>query len=89
MVGGSSAGIRTERSGSILSPASQNSLVGLKPTVSLIRRSRIIHISHTEDTLILLNLLQGHDEKDPITGTNPNIEIDYTKYLSSKGLKGK
>ncbi|WP_413527522.1 amidase [Marinilactibacillus psychrotolerans] len=113
MVGGSSAGsgsavaanlavagIGTETSGSILSPASQNSLVGLKPTVGLISRSGIIPISHTQDTAgpmtrtvedaaILLNLLQGYDKKDPITETNPNLAIDYTKCLSSKGLKGK
>ncbi len=62
-IGGSSSGsgaaiaanlatvaIGTETSGSILSPSSQNSLVGIKPTVGLISRHGIIPISHTQDT---------------------------------------
>ncbi|WP_369404834.1 amidase family protein [Piscibacillus salipiscarius] len=61
--GGSSAGpgaavaanfatvsIGTETSGSILSPSSQHSLVGIKPTVGTVSRSGIIPISHTQDT---------------------------------------
>ena len=57
-VGGSSSGsaaavaanlvtvsIGTETSGSILSPASRNSLVGIKPTVGLVSRDGIIPIS--------------------------------------------
>jgi len=39
------AAIGTETSGSILNPATQNSLVGIKPTVGLISRSGIIPIS--------------------------------------------
>lgn len=62
-VGGSSAGsgsaiaanfavvaVGTETSGSILSPSSQNSLVGIKPTVGLVSRAGIIPIAHTQDT---------------------------------------
>ena len=62
-VGGSSSGsgaaaaanfatvtIGTETSGSILNPACQNSLVGIKPTVGLISRRGIIPIAHTQDT---------------------------------------
>lgn len=44
------AAVGTETSGSILSPSSQNSVVGLKPTVGLISRSGIIPISSTLDT---------------------------------------
>lgn len=113
MVGGSSAGsgaavaanlvtaaIGTETSGSILSPANQNSIVGIKPTVGLISRTGIIPISHTQDTAgpmtrtvadaaILLNSLQGVDEQDPITSTNPLLETDFKKSLKKDGLKGK
>jgi amidase len=113
MVGGSSAGsaaaiaanlaavsIGTETSGSILSPASQNSLVGIKPTVGLISRTGIIPISHTQDTAgpmartvadaaILLHTVQGVDEEDPITGSNELLNTDFTKHLKEDGLKGK
>ncbi len=42
--------VGTETSGSILSPASSNSVVGIKPTVGLVSRSGIIPISSTQDT---------------------------------------
>lgn len=113
MVGGSSAGsgaavtsnlaaagIGTETSGSILSPASQNALVGLKPTVGSVSRTGIIPISITQDTAgpmtrtvedaaVLFNVLNGVDEKDPITKTNPFRGTDFTDYLKKDGLKGK
>lgn len=44
------AAIGTETSGSILSPSSQQSLVGLKPSVGLLSQSGIIPISSTLDT---------------------------------------
>lgn len=94
------AGIGTETSGSILSPASQNSLVGVKPTVGLVSRSGIIPISFTQDTAgpmtrtvedaaLLLNILQGEDKKDSITTTNPLIKTDFLTHLKKDGLKGK
>ncbi|MFT9486189.1 amidase [Tepidibacillus infernus] len=113
IVGGSSSGsaaavaanfavvsVGTETSGSILSPASQNSLVGIKPTVGLISRSGIIPISHTQDTsgpiartvedaVILLNVLQGVDQNDPITLSSELQKIDFTQFLKVNGLKGK
>lgn len=70
------AAIGSETSGSILSPSSQNSVVGLKPTIGLLSRSGIVPISSTLDTpgpitknvtdnAILLDALLGYDEKDP------------------------
>src|SRR5437763_610552 len=44
------AAIGTETDGSIVSPASANGLVGIKPTVGLLSRAGIIPISHTQDT---------------------------------------
>lgn len=111
-VGGSSAGsgaaiaanfatvaIGTETSGSILSPASRNSLVGIKPTVGLVSRTGIIPISHTQDTAgpmtrtvkdaaILLNAIAGRDEEDVATHKNV-IDYDYTEFLLENGLQGK
>ena len=40
----------TETSGSIISPAGVNGVVGIKPTLGLVSRSGIIPISHTFDT---------------------------------------
>lgn len=94
------AAIGTETSGSILNPACQNSLVGIKPTVGLISRKGIIPISHTQDTagpmartvgdaVILLNALKGRDKEDAITRTNSLVEKDFTEHLLKAGLKGK
>lgn len=70
------AAVGTETSGSILSPSSQNSVVGLKPTVGLLSRTGIVPISSTLDTpgpmtknvtdnAILLNAMLGKDPQDP------------------------
>ena len=69
------AAVGTETAGSILSPASQNSVVGLKPTIGLLSRSGIVPISSTLDTpgpmtknvidnAILLAALYGYDNTD-------------------------
>lgn len=93
--------IGTETDGSIVSPASVNGLVGIKPTVGLWSRSGIIPISATQDTAgpmartvrdaaILLGVLTGVDTKDSVTkGSEGKQEKDYTKFLDTGGLKGK
>ncbi|WP_430788847.1 amidase family protein [Virgibacillus flavescens] len=92
------AAIGTETDGSILSPASSNSVVGIKPTVGLISRSGIIPISHSQDTAgpmtrsvedaaIILGALTGEDKMDPATSTNKNRISDYTRFLNEDGLK--
>ncbi|MEM9077383.1 MAG: amidase family protein [Bacteroidota bacterium] len=69
------AAVGTETSGSILSPSSQNSVVGLKPTIGLLSRSGIVPISSTLDTpgpmtknvidnAILLDAMMGYDKLD-------------------------
>lgn len=69
------ATIGTETSGSILSPAAKNALVGLKPTIGAVSRSGIIPISSTFDTagpmtktvidnLLVYNALIGYDSND-------------------------
>jgi amidase len=92
------AAIGTETSGSLLSPATQNGLVTVKPTVGLIGRSGIIPISHSQDTAgpltrtvrdaaILLNVLAAHDPQDPATKPLQR-PADYTSGLDRDGLKG-
>ncbi|MDP2060855.1 MAG: amidase family protein, partial [Flavobacteriaceae bacterium] len=69
------AAVGSETSGSILSPSSQNSVVGLKPTIGVLSRTGIVPISSTLDTpgpmtksvtdnAILLNAMTGKDPKD-------------------------
>lgn len=94
-------GIGTETNGSIVSPASVNGLVGLKPTVGLWSRTGIIPISKTQDTAgpmtrtvkdaaILLGALAGVDAQDAFTLISKGkAEKDYTKFLDINGLQGK
>src|SRR5207342_3272956 len=64
------ANVGTETSGSILSPANQNMLVGIKPTVGRVSRYGVIPITADQDTpgplarsvrdaAILLGALEG------------------------------
>jgi len=92
------AAIGTETSGSLLSPASQNGVVTVKPTVGLISRAGIVPIAHSQDTAgpltrtvrdaaILLNVLAAADPLDPATGELQR-PADYTSFLDRDGLKG-
>lgn len=90
-VGGSSSGsgvavacdfcqvaIGTETSGSIISPSSSNSIIGLKPTVGLVSRYGILPISatqdvpgpmgrHLDDLKLVQRIIEGFDPKDMTT----------------------
>jgi amidase len=93
--------VGTETDGSVVSPASVNALVGIKPTVGLWSRSGIIPISATQDTAgpmtrtvqdaaILLGAGIGVDEADRVTKASAGKSLnDYTPYLTRDGLKGK
>ncbi len=91
------AAVGTETAGSIISPSSQNSVVGLKPTVGVLSRTGIVPISHTLDTpgpmtknivdnAILLDAMTGKDEYDNASVAN---EINFYSNLKSATLKGK
>lgn len=43
--------IGTETDGSIVCPANNNGVVGIKPTVGLVSRAGVVPISHTQDTV--------------------------------------
>jgi amidase len=74
--------VGSETSGSILSPSSSNSIVGLKPTIGLLSRGGIIPISSTLDTpgpmtksvidnAIFLSAMTGKDAEDAATADSP------------------
>jgi amidase len=93
--------VGTETDGSVIAPASQNGIVGMKPTVGLVSRSGIIPISATQDTAgpmartvadaaILLSAMTGIDEADGVTKTSEGkVQTDYTKFLDANALSGK
>ena len=94
--------IGTETSGSVLSPANQNMLAGIKPTVGRISRYGVIPITADQDTAgpmaksvsdvaVMLGALEGAapDPEDPATQKcTPPPGRDYTKFLNAAGLKG-
>jgi amidase len=95
-----SVAVGTETDGSIVSPATANGIVGIKPTLGLVSRSGIIPIAHSQDTAgsmgrtvrdaaILLGVLAGIDPEDSITADSKNHgHTDYTRFLDPKGLQG-
>src|SRR5687768_16264881 len=96
------ANVGTETSGSILSPANQNMLAAIKPTVGRISRYGVIPITADQDTAgpmaktvadvaILMGVLEGGspDPNDPATKTCPAPpNRDYTPFLKGGALKG-
>ena len=112
-VGGSSSGsavsvaanfttisVGTETNGSLIYPASQNSVISLKPSLGLVSRDRIIPITdafdsagpiarNVTDLCILLTVLAKSDSNDPITFNTQKLSgTDFTRYLLPDGLKG-
>src|ERR1700730_14095580 len=95
------AGIGTDTVNSIRSPASANSIVGIRPTLGLVSRAGVIPYSFTQDAAgplartvtdvaKMLNVLVGYDPNDPATAWSVgNTEKDYTKSLKTDGVKGK
>ena len=91
------AAVGTETSGSITSPASLNSVVGLKPTIGVLSRTGIVPISSTLDTpgpmtknvidnAIFLNALSGYDKND---FASKNIGENYFQSGFKQKLKGR
>lgn len=92
------AAIGAEVDGSIVRPASSNSIVGLKPTVGLVSRSGVIGVAEPQDTAgpmartvadvaTLLTALAGLDEDDPATRGAPPA-MDYRGFLDPDALRG-
>jgi amidase len=94
------AAIGTETDGSITCPAAVNGVVGLKPTVGLVSRTRIVPISHSQDTAgpiaidvataaRVLCAIAGADPADPATKDADAHITDYLAVLKPDALKGK
>lgn len=93
------AAIGTETSGSIISPASQNCIVGIKPTVGLISQDGIIPLAHSQDsagpmtktvrdTAILLSILIEETKKNPPLSQSVKKSFDnYHELLDTEFLK--
>ncbi len=92
------AAVGTETSGSILSPSSQNSVVGLKPTIGLLSRTGIVPISSTLDTpgpmtknvvdnAILLSAMTGRDAADKMSVSTTEDFVGAV--MDSESLRGK
>src|SRR5262245_7150086 len=93
------AAIGTETDGSIVSPASANGIVGIKPTVGLLSRTGIIPISQSQDTAgpmtrtvrdaaLLLVAMAGKDKDDPATTESEGKTSDFTIVFDPNSLKG-
>ena len=91
-------GVGTETDGSIVSPASKNGLVGLKPTVGRVSRDGIIPISHTQDTAgpmtrtvadaaALMQAICGADARDQAMHNAP-APPDFVGALDAQALQG-
>jgi amidase len=89
--------VGSETSGSILSPASSHSAVGLKPTTGALSRSGIVPISSSLDTagpitrsvtdaVILFNAMAGYDQSDLAM---PLISADLQLQLREVDLQGR
>ncbi|TDN88796.1 amidase [Salegentibacter sp. 24] len=88
--------VGSETSGSILSPSSQNSVVGLKPTIGNLSRGGIVPISSFLDTpgpitksvidnAILYSAMTGEDPEDPLSVEVKNTDFNF----ESTNLVGK
>ncbi len=96
------AGLGTETDGSIVCPANENGVVGIKPTVGLTSRAGVVPIAHSQDTVgphartvadaaAVLNAIVSRtaDPRDPATSAGRDkIPADYTAFLDTNGLRG-
>jgi amidase len=95
-----SVALGTETDGSVVCPAGQCGVAGIKPTVGLTSRAGVVPISFTQDTVgvhgrsmadaaTVLGALTGVDPRDAKTaGSAGNFFNDYRQFVDSNGLEG-
>ena len=94
------ATVGTCTTGSVISPAALNGLVGMRPTIALISRRGIVPVSLTQDTAgpmarnvtdaaMLLTVIAGSDSGDPKSQDADARKTDYAKGLDVNALKGR
>ena len=87
--------VGTETDGSITSPAAENAIVGLKPTLGLVSQEGIIPIAHSQDTAgpmcrtvtdaaLLLAALQSPFGE----ARGHRLPLDYSVHLDAGALEG-
>jgi len=92
------ASLGSETSGSILSPSSKNSLVGLKATIGSLSRSGIVPISSFYDTsgpmttnvydnVLLFNAMIGYDKNDEQSYQANRININEMLDFNTSNIK--
>jgi amidase len=96
------ASLGTETDGSIVCPANENGVIGIKPTVGLTSRAGVVPISHSQDTVgphartvadaaaVLTAIVsRTADPRDPATSVGRNkIPPDYGAFVDANGLRG-
>jgi amidase len=95
-----SVALATETDGSIVCPAAQCGVAGIKPTVGLTSRAGVVPISFTQDTVgvhgrtladaaTVLGALTGVDPRDSKTaGSAGHFQRDYRQFINANGLAG-
>ncbi|KAF7943182.1 hypothetical protein EAE96_011119 [Botrytis aclada] len=102
------AALGSETSGSVILPAQRSAVVGIKPTVGMTSRYGMCVSSDCQDTVgilarsvkdaaLVLSVIAGEDEQDPITISDPRDSIfcqkpnkitDFIKACNSRRLDG-
>ncbi len=89
-----------ETNGSVIWPAHNSGVVGIKPTLGSVSRHGIIPITTAqdvagvmartvEDAAALLGAITGTDERDPSTWSRDGqVYDDYRQFLDAEGLRG-
>ena len=94
------AAIGSETDGSVTCPAAMTGLVGLKPTVGLVPRTRIVPISSSQDTAgpithdvgdaaLLLGVMAGSDPGDAASAPADLHHPDMAAVRDSEALRGR
>ena len=89
----------TDTDGSIVSPASANNVVGIRPTVGLVSRAGVVPISVSQDAVgpmarsvrdaaIVLEAIAGTDPGDKSSAEAGKHRAEYTKSLDRNALRG-